>query len=337
MRTAWQQRAHPIIKQLLLAAAGIFSTISWGTAYSNNVDSYPEKPISITIGSAPGAIDTLVRMLTESLADKLGQPVVVLNKPGANGLLAVEDVRQSKPDGYNILFATTSTMVINPFVYKSANYHAAEDFEPIGHHTFMPMVWIANKESGFKNLGDVIRAAKENPDSVFMGNHGAGGAAAILETAFAKVHDLDIVLVPHPSAAQSIMRLLANDVQVNVETLSTIMPRIKQNEVTPLAITGGTRLDSLPDVPSWTEFGMPEDHGILFWYGFFAPKGTPKPIVDKLNEAINDAVQQPKVRDFMESMGGTIVPLSSDEFRNQVIKDRDFFARLLPTLDISPQ
>lgn len=327
-------------KRAIRHARHLLITLFFGSilpVQATDTNAYPDRPITITTGSAPGGIDTLARMLTDSLTASLGQPVIVVNKPGANGLLGVEEVRHAKPDGYNILFAPTSHMVINPLVYKMATYDAIRDFEPIGHHAFMPMVWIANKDAGLHELQDVVQRAKEKPAGLFMGNHGAGGAAAIMEMLFAKTHDLDVVLVPHPSAPQSIMRLIAGDVQVSVETLSTIMPRIKGNQVTPLAVTGASRVKSLPKVPSWLEAGIPDKYAIQFWYGFFAPKDTPRPIVDKLNAAINDAVQQPKVKNMMEDLGGNIVPLSAQEFRDQVMKDKNLFRELAHTIGLERQ
>ena len=156
---------------ILLAAAILLP------ASAARAQDFPTRAISITVGSAPGGIDTLVRMLTDSMTATLGQPVIVHNRPGANGMLGADTIRRSAPDGYNILFATNSTMVINPLVYKAATYSALNDFEPIGQHAQMPMVWIANKQTDFRTLDDVIKFAKKNPGALMVSNHGPGGGA----------------------------------------------------------------------------------------------------------------------------------------------------------------
>lgn len=299
-------------------------------------EGFPRKAISITVGSAPGSIDTLVRMLTDSMTATLGQPVIVNNRPGANGTLAADTVRRSLPDGYNVLFATNSTMVLNPLVYKAATYSALNDFEPIAQHAQMPMVWIANKQTDFHTLEDVINFAKKNPGALKAANHGPGGGAALYENLLSKQYGLDINQVPHPSASQSILRLMAGDVHVGVETLSTIMPRVANGEVRPLAVTGPSRVKTLPQVPSWTETTMPARYGSLSWYGFFAPKGTPSDVVAKLNAAINKALQEPRVQEHASTTGGVIVLQSADDFRSFVRKETDFYQGIVKSLGMSP-
>lgn len=308
-----------------------------GSAAPARAESFPTKPITVTVGSTPGGFDTLVRMLADSMAATLGQPVIVSNRPGANGMLGADTVRRSAPDGYNILFATNSTMVINPLVYKAATYSALNDFEPIGQHTQMPMVWIANKQTSFHTLEDVIAFAKKNPGLLKASNHGPGGGAALYENLLAKQYGLEINQVPHPSASQSILRLMAGDVQVGVETLSTIMPRIANGDVRPLAITGSSRVTSLPQVPSWTEGTMPARYGSLAWYGFFAPKGTPSDVVAKLNAAINKALQEPRTRENITTVwGGSIASQTPEEFRAFLRKETDFYQDVVKSIGLTP-
>jgi tripartite-type tricarboxylate transporter receptor subunit TctC len=331
-----ENRQTSNVVRRLMGTALMLWAVAIAAPVQANAETYPTKQITVTVGSAPGGIDTLVRMLTDSMNASLGQPVIIVNRPGANGLIGVEAVKRAAPDGYNILFATVSTMVMNPLVYKNATYDATADFEPIAHHAFMPMVWIANKDTGFRSLKDVVEFSKKNPGKLNMANHGAGGMAAVFEALFAKQHKIDVALIPHNGAAQSILRLTAGDVQVSLETLSVVMPRIKSGDVIPLAVTSGSRIPSLPNVPSWTEAGMPAEYGNFAWYGFFAPKGTPKPVVDKLNAAINKALQEPRVRNYMEAVGGVFELFTAQQFRNQVAKDQKLFSVMIPAAGITP-
>lgn len=328
-------RRKAILHGLLSAAA--VATVAAAAPAAAQAQNFPSKPITVTVGSAAGGIDVLVRLMTDSLGARLGQPVVVVNRSGANGLIAVDGVKRAEPDGHTLLFATVSTMVMNPMVYKNASYHAIDDFEPIGHHAFMPMVWVANKDTGLRSLQDVVAYAKKHPGKLNLTNHGAGGMAAVFETLFARQHNIDVVLVPHNGAAQSISRLIAGDVQVGLETLSTVLPRIKSGDVVPLAVTSGKRIPSLPNVQSWTEAGMPQDYGTYAWYGFFAPKGTPKAAVAKLNEAINKTLQEPRIKEQMESVGGVFEYMSAEQFRRHVAQDIRRFTEMMAAAGISPQ
>lgn len=325
------QMRRRLLRSLPLALTVLAST-SWAQQ-----DAYPTKPITVTVGSGPGSLDLLVRVLTESLSASLGQPVIISNRPGANGAISVEYVKHLPPDGYNIMFNAGSAMAINPLVNKAAKYNAVEDFEAIGQHAQMPMIWVANKDSSFRSLQDVVAYARANPGALSVAYHGYGGGAMIYETLLAKQYGLNFVQVPHQTAALSIQRLMAGDVSVSVETLSTVMPFITSGAVRPLAVVGKTRLKTLPGVPSWTEGIMPSKYGITSWYGFFAPKGTPKPIINKLNAALIKAMNEPKVRAHMESLGGTYQHLSPEEFKEFVRREVAWYADVLPAAGFVPQ
>jgi tripartite-type tricarboxylate transporter receptor subunit TctC len=316
---------------LVSGCLGISALAATANAQQPN---FPQRPITITVSSAPGGFDSLVRMLTESMGKTLGHPVVVTNRPGANGMIGIQAVRTASADGHNILFATNSTMVMNPNAYKSATYSAVDDFEPIAAHAMMPMVWVANKTANLHSMQDLIEFAKKNPGQLKVSNHGPGGGAQLYETLLARQYGLDILQVPYTSAAQTIMSLLAGDVNVGVETLSTIMPRIQEGKVVALALVGPGRLASLPSIPSWTEGIMPPKYGVVSWYGFFAPKGTPKDVVLKLNQAIIKALEEKSVKDQMESLGATFNHMDPEAFRTFVGRERDFYRDIFTGLGI---
>lgn len=227
--------------RLMLLASTVVASTSWAQQ-----DAYPSKPITVTVGSGPGGLDVMVRMLTESLSVTLGQPVIVMNRPGANGAISADYVKRLPPDGYNILFVPGSVMAISPVVNKAAKYNAIDDFEAIAQHAQMPMIWIANKDSSFYSLGDVITYAKMNPGKLTVAYHGPGGGAMIYETLLARKYSIKWLQVPHTTSSFSIQRLIAGDVSVSVETLSTVMPFIESGAVRPLAVVGKTRLSNLP-------------------------------------------------------------------------------------------
>jgi len=297
---------------------------------------YPYKPITEIVGTPPGASDQMVRLVSDSVQAQLGQPFVVINKVGANGVLAVNSVINASPDGYTLMFGSMSTMTMNPFVYAAAKYNATEDLVPVAQHATYPMMWVASKKSGIRSLHEMINYGKQKPNEFFVGHIGEGGMAALIERAFFDKHGLKATFVTYPGNAQTVMAMQANDIQISVEPFILAMPQSRNSLFTPLAVTSTERNKTMPELPSATEAGL-SDFGMDAWFGFFAPKGTPSAITNKLNGAINKALQEPKIKNSIEDGGGVIKLMEAKAFGKQVADDLQRFSSMIPASGVAPK
>ncbi|VCU69618.1 Tripartite tricarboxylate transporter family receptor [Pigmentiphaga humi] len=297
---------------------------------------FPARPVSVVVGTPPGVSDQMVRMVGESVQEQLGQPFVVLTKTGANGLISVNYVSNAPPDGYTLLFGSMSTLTMNPFVYANARYNPTVDLVPVAQHAVYPMLWTASKKSGITSLKELVAYAKANPGRFFVGHHGEGGMSYLTQYRFFQRHDVKPVYVPYGGNAQTLVALQANDIQASVEPFLVALPQARNGMFTPLAVTSVERNRALPDVPGFMEDGM-SDYGMEAWFGFFAPKGMPAELVNKLNGAINKALLDPKVRRLVEEGGGVLRPVDAGAFAQTVAADYKRFSAWIPEAGVKMQ
>lgn len=297
---------------------------------------YPTKPVRVVVSSAPGGIDTILRLIAPALQERMGQPFVVENRAGANGITGVQAVTTAPPDGYTILFTTISTLTINPFVYAKLPYHPLGDLEPVALHATLPMVWASHPAKGFKSLKDVIDYAQAHPGKLNVGNPGNGSFGHLLQEAFRSKHNIDISLVPFKTAPQAITETLAGRVDLCVDNLSNLMPHISQGSLSALAVTSRQRTPVLPAVASWLE-DRSGDFEAVAWYAFMAPKGTPKPVIQKLNAEITAAIQAPAAQKQLQSTGAHFVPRTPEKVREFIQAELDKFGSIAKTANISLQ
>jgi tripartite-type tricarboxylate transporter receptor subunit TctC len=184
---------------------------------------FPSRPITIIVPSGAGGMDTMVRLIGPALETLLGQPVIIDNKPGANGVIGVQNLKRAEPDGHTLLFATTSILAVNPFVLKSTPYNSLDDFEPVARHVMLPLVWAANPSKGFKSLPDVVAYARANPGKVTMGFGGVGSFPHLLQEAFVRKNGIQALLVPYRSAPEADMGAVSGVVDIAIDNLSTIL------------------------------------------------------------------------------------------------------------------
>ena len=263
---------------------------------------YPERPITVVIGYAPGGqADAHTRLLAKLLSTALGQSVVVDNKPGAGTTIAAEYVARAKPDGYTLLMAGGSMLTIAPYTYASARYKV-DDFQTISLTSLIPVGLIINPQAlPVKDFKEFIAYAKANPGKISYATTGPGGASHMLGELIKVRTGIDMVPVHYKGAGPALQDVLAGRVQAIVDSLPPHLPHMALGKELGLAISTDKRLPGAPMVPTFAEMGYP-DLGMGSWNGVVAPKGTPQPILDKLHRAIVAAV-------------------ASDEFRNRVIAD----------------
>ena len=299
-----------------LAAAGAAMSVITVAAHA----AYPSEPVKFVVGFSPGStIDTVARIVGDALSARTGQSVVVENKTGANGMIAARAVAQAAADGYTILVSNSSSITVNPLLYKDLGYHPLKDFAPVTTVVEVPFVLTINpNNSRMRDVGsvkDLIAQARAKPASVSYGSAGNGNLMHLAGAQLATMADVQMLHVPYRGAAPMEAGLLANEVDFGFDTLSGV-PLIKAGKLKALAVSTANRWHDLPNVPSVAELGYP-DFDISFWVGIFAPAGTPPAIVKQLNEAIADVVSDPAVRQRLALQGRPLTQ-SPEAFRTKI-------------------
>jgi tripartite-type tricarboxylate transporter receptor subunit TctC len=311
-------------------------TISAVAAVEAMAEPYPVKPVTIVVGNATGGTpDILLRTLAAELKDALSQSIVVINRTGANGTLAVDSVRRAKADGYTLLFATMTTMAVNPHLQKDAKYNGAEDFEPIAFHVLQPLLWATSRNQPFRSLKDVVEYARKNPKQLFASRAGYGASSHLTVAALMARNNIELTIVGYTGSTDTYLALRRGDVQVMVDLPQSLLPRIQAGDVVPLAITSAARAKALPDVPTWIEQGV-MDSELTAWYVYLAPKGTPKEIVNQLNTAINKIVLLPRFKTQLEDVGGIVRSLSPAQLRDYMREEHRRWGEILKSANIQP-
>ncbi|CAM4389520.1 Bug family tripartite tricarboxylate transporter substrate binding protein [Bordetella muralis] len=299
-----------------LAAAGAAMSLITVAAHA----AYPSEPVKFVVGFSPGStIDTVARIVGDALSARTGQSVVVENKTGANGMIAARAVAQAAADGYTILVSNSSSITVNPLLYKDLGYHPLKDFAPVTTVVEVPFVLTINpNNSRMRDVGsvqDLIAQARAKPASVSYGSAGNGNLMHLAGAQLATMADVQMLHVPYRGAAPMEAGLLANEVDFGFDTLSGV-PLIKAGKLKALAVSTANRWHDLPEVPAVAELGYP-DFDISFWVGIFAPAGTPPAIVKQLNEAIADVVSDPAVRQRLALQGRPLTQ-SPEAFRTKI-------------------
>lgn len=285
-------------------------------------DNWPAKPIRIVVGFPAGSFtDTIARAVSDQLSKQLGQPVIVDNKPGANGAIGVGEVARSAPDGYTLLVTNSSSITINPQIYKKITYQP-KDFAPVTMLLDAPFILTANPDWASKHqirsAQDVIAYAKRNPDKISYGSAGPGNIAHLAFAQWSNRTGVKTTHVPYKSASQAQLAVLSGELDTQFDTWSAL-PQIAASKLLPLAVTAPQRMKQLPNVPTMAEAGY-ADFNVTFWAGLFAPAGTPPAIVDKLYEATKSMLQDEHARNVL-SKQGDMVMLAPEPFGQRIAKE----------------
>ena len=284
------------------------------TAATPSHAEYPERTIQIVVPYTPGGtVDILARKLGDRLGKAWGQPVVIINRPGAGGSVGAEVVAKSAPDGYTFLLSTNSPLTTNLTLYPSLGYEPLRDFEPIILAGENPLVLAANPNLPVKSLKELIALAKSKPGQLNAGTSGNGSTAHLSLATLNKQAGISITHVPYRGGVPSIQAAMAGEVQLVFSDIVPVIPQIRDNRLWAIGQTGLHRARIAPDIPTLDESGLP-GFNITAWIGAVAPKGTPKDIVRKLNLEIGRAL---KDKDFAEQISAIgIDPLGGtpDEF-----------------------
>jgi tripartite-type tricarboxylate transporter receptor subunit TctC len=289
--------------------------------------SYPTRPVRLIVGFAPGGtLDTLARVTGQWLSDRLGQPLIIENRPGANGNIATEVVVRSPPDGYTILLVGTSN-TINASVYDNLSFNFIRDIAPIASISRNPLVMEVNPSFPARAVPEFIAYAKANPAKINMASAGSGSPQHVAGELFNMMAGIKMVHVPYRGEALAMPDLLGGQVQVMFSTMVSSIELIRAGKLRPLAVTSATRQEVLPDIPAAGEFLAGYEAG--GWGGIGAPSNTPKDIIDKLNNEINAGLADSAIKARLFDLGLAVLINSPADFRKFIAEDTEKWAKVV--------
>ena len=300
---------------------------------------YPSRPIKLVVGFAPGgAADFVSRAMQDPLSRALGQPVVVENKPGAGSSIAAEHVaKSSAPDGYTMLIASPSSILVNPIISPKAGFDPRRDLAPISKVSSSPLVIAVNPAVGANSLQELIEIARKAPGKLNFATSGNGAAPHLAAVLFMRLAKIEMVHVPYKGGGPAVQSVLAGDTQLSFATPPSVLPLVQAGRLKALAVTSRNRTPLVPGVPGMAEAGLP-DYEISFWYGFFAPAGTPEEILRKLFLATNQVLQLPKINEVLAKEGTeTSGSKSPADFAAFIAEDAKLWARLIKDSGAKPE
>jgi tripartite-type tricarboxylate transporter receptor subunit TctC len=272
-------------------------------AHSARAAGYPDRPVTIVNPfAAGGQSDPLGRAVALHLQRKLGQPFVLDNRTGAGSTIGAQYVARAASDGHTLLFGTTSTFVIAPFVYGNAGYDPVASFAPVAVASEGPMVLTTHARSGYATVAEVVAAAKRSPGRVTYASAGSGSLPHLLGELLARVTGTELTHVPYRGGAPAMNDLIGGQVDLFFEAVANVVPHVEGGRAVALMSTGPSRSPLLPAVPTATELGH-RDLTLTSWTGFAAPAGTPAPVIESLNQGINEALRAPEVVALMQRIG----------------------------------
>jgi len=264
---------------------------------------WPERPIHIIVSSgAGGTADILARVIGERLGPVLGQPVVVEDRPGAGGHLGAGSVARAEPDGYTLLMSGSPTHSVGPHLFKNLTYDPMRDVPPVAMVAVAPNLLVVNASLPVNSLKDLIALAREKPGQVTYSSAGTGTSGHLAAELLKTMARIDAAHVPYKSGPEAVTAVLSGSVSFVFFTVPSVFPQVEAGKLRALAITSATRSQLVPNVPTVAESGFP-DFEVLAWYALFAPRGTPKPVVDRLSTEIEKIVQLPDIRTKMTQLG----------------------------------
>jgi tripartite-type tricarboxylate transporter receptor subunit TctC len=296
---------------------------------------YPNRPVTIINPFAPGGqSDPIGRAIALHLQRALGQPFVLDNRTGAGSTIGAQYVARAAPDGHTLLFGTTSTFVIAPFVYRAAGYDPAGSFAPIAVASEGVMVLTANPRTGFRTAADVVAAAKRRPGDVTFASAGNGSLPHVLGELFASLAGIRLTHVPYRGGAPAMNDLVGGQVDLFFEAVANVAQHAEAGRIVALLATGTTRSPLLPEVPTATEAGYP-DLNLTSWTGFAAPANTPAPIIAALNREINAALRTAELRDLLARIGVAAVGGSPEDMSARIARESPTYQRIIAAAKVT--
>jgi tripartite-type tricarboxylate transporter receptor subunit TctC len=319
-----------VLKRLpLLAIAAALSLPGVAGAQS-----YPHKPVRLIVPyTAGGAGDIFARTMAQKLTEAFKQQVIVDNRPGANGVIGMELVAKSPPDGYTIVMGNSAPMVLNPSLYAKLPYDPIKDFAPITLGTRYPYILITHPSVPAKSVEELVALARSKPGGLQYGSTGSGSANHLAGEMFKRAAKIDIVHVPFKGSSQALADVLAGHVPLMFDTIVTTVPQLKAGKVRALAVTGAKRSSQVPDIPTLIETGYAVE--MASWQSLLAPAGTPRPIIDRLHSESVKALKMLDVVERLATQGGNeLVGSTPEEFAAVIKRELGLYSKVIKDANI---
>jgi tripartite-type tricarboxylate transporter receptor subunit TctC len=299
------------IKVPVVAIGLLIAGLSTTSAQGQN---FPDKPIKIIVPSAAGGpTDVPARLASQILQPRLGQPIVIENRPGAGGAIGAKAVASALPDGYTLMAGNTSVLAVIPAVSASAGYDPAKDFAPVAKVSQSFQILVVHPSFPAKTLKEFLDYAKANPGKLNYAHTGAGGLPHLTGELFKARAGVDLVGVSYRSGGESVTAVLSQAVQLTFESITILLPLIREGKVRALGVTSAQRSPLAPDLPTIAEQGV-ADYEVLTFNGIMAPKATPAAVVNKLNTTINEGLKTPEMQDIITKLGAVTDPSTPEQF-----------------------
>ncbi len=315
-------------------ALGLITMLGGLPGVAHAQDAWPSKPIRLVVPFTPGGVtDTSGRLIAEYLGKRLGQQVIVDNKPGASGNIGTSLVKTAAPDGYTLVLGFDGTMVINPHVFAKIPFDTATDFAPIGKIGDATLILVANPDVPVKSLSDVIALSKSQQGGLSFGTSGTGGTPHIAGELLKSRSNANLTHVPYKGGGQAMTDVLGGTIPLVYTAVAGAYGHIKSGKLRAIAVSSAQRTTALPDVPTFIESGIP-DFVVNSWVGLLAPAKTPAAIVTRLNAELNTVLNDPTVHEKLRLMGIEATPGSAVQFNNEIKRDLARYGQVVKSAGI---
>ena len=290
---------------------------------------YPDRPVRLVVPfPAGGGADVLARTIMPRVAQFLGKAIVIDNRPGAGGNVGAEVVARAAPDGYTLLYGTNGTHAINRSLYGSLPFDPVRDFSPVSRMTLIAALMVVNPDLPVTSVGELIQYAKAHPGRINFASAGNGTTSHLAGELFRSMTGIDIVHVPYRGGALAAADVVGGQVQMMIDVMPNVAPLARGGKLRGLAVTTARRFPSAPEYPTIAESGVP-GFEVSAWDGILAPAGTPPAVVDKLNAAIRQALEDPQVREALLARGAQPVAGTPDDFARHIATETEKWARVV--------
>ena len=308
-------------RRALLAALVPFCCLAPGLAASQGA--FPTKAIRLVVPFAPGGVaDTSARLIAEQLTKRLNQQVYVENKAGASGNIGSGFVANAEPDGYTLLLGFDGTLAINPHIFEKIPFDSVKDFAPVGKIGDAALILVANPELPAKTLQQVLELSRQREGGLGYGSSGVGGTPHIGGELINQSTGSKLMHIPYKGGGQALIDVQGGAIPLVFTAVAGAYPFVKSGRVVAIGVASAKRVESLPDVPTFSEGGLP-DFVLYSWVGILAPAKTPKPVIDVLNQALNAALVDPDVVARLDKLGITATPGTPAQYAEQIKRDLD--------------
>jgi tripartite-type tricarboxylate transporter receptor subunit TctC len=302
-----------------------------------SAQAWPSKPVRMLVPFPPGGgVDFAARIVGKHLADRLGQPIVIENRAGANGIIAMEALKNAAPDGYTLATTSNGPLVINPSLYLKLPYDPVRDYVAIGRLVNFPLLLVAHPSVPAKSILELIALAGAKPGGLSYSSPGVGNGGHLAAELFAAMAKVSLLHVPYKGTAPAVTALLAGEVGLSFSSIPSVLPHIRAGKLRALAVGNAARMPALPEFPTIAESGVP-GYEAFSWGGIIAPAGTPQEAVTRVNREIGQILRQKDIVEQMAKDGAIAMPDSPEEFAGYIKSELAKWAAIAKIANIKPE